>query len=147
MPRLIVCRSCGEHIRSEETACPHCGTHVRDEQSMLARGAGAVVLGLALAGCPSDDDDDPSSNTSVEPEYGVPATDSVTDPTTGGSMSTTASSQSETVGEPEYGVPETGFPEDSGTSSGGESTSDTGSSDGSTSIEPDYGVPETSNGG
>jgi len=136
-------------MRVDESACPHCGAALVEASNVIARGAGAVVLGLALAGCPSDDDDN-MTNTSVEPDYGVPQTESVSESnTTSASMSSTSAGSmsgtgtdgstgtSETVGEPEYGVPETGTPTGSDTT-GGDSTSSTGT------IEPDYGVPETS---
>jgi hypothetical protein len=123
-------------MRVDESACPHCGAALVEASNVLARGAGAVVLGLALAGCPSDDDDH-MTNTSVEPDYGVPQTESVTDSnTTSASMSSTSvgsmsgtgtdgsTGTSETVGEPEYGVPETGVTTDgTGSDSTGTSTS------------------------
>jgi hypothetical protein len=100
MPRLTPCPSCHSHVLVDERECPHCGAGLRQ---VAGRGA-AVLMGLALAGCPS----------AGEPEYGVPdtgpddgtasstATDTGLETGTGGMGTGT-----DTVGEPEYGVPET----------------------------------------
>jgi hypothetical protein len=126
MPRLIACPSCSVHVRRGGTTCPHCGATIRD--ATVVRTAGAVLMGLTLAGCPGDED--PSPTSAGEPEYGVPATESNSgEPTdesgtddTGGSTDTGAETgETISVGEPEYGVPET-----------------------DSVGEPDYGVPETS---
>lgn len=132
MPRLTPCPSCHAHVMVGDRHCPHCGAGL---STVNASRAGAVLIGLALAGCPGDD----SSNTSIgEPEYGVPDTGAVTvtgtEGTTGGTGGSTSGTTggttdgsttdatTDSAGEAEYGVPETG----------------------STSIEPDYGVPDTS---
>lgn len=138
MSRLIPCSSCHSHVRIDDSECPHCGATLRTTSSMRVP---AVLMGLALAGCPNDPG---------EPEYGVadtgPSTTGVTTTDTDGSdsgtdtgsgsgsatgmtddgtSSGTSAEGSSSVGEPEYGVPET-----SSTSAG----------------EPDYGVPETTSG-
>lgn len=151
MARLVLCPSCSNFVARTERICPQCdAVLVADRNTTsfcVGNIAGAVMLGMTLAGCPADDDDD-TTNTSVEPDYGVPATESDTVSTTNGMTSTSASgtnsttaSETSTVGEPEYGVPET----ESFTSSDTDvSTGETGSSssgDEATSIEPDYGVP------
>jgi hypothetical protein len=152
MPRLIACPSCSVHSKSDEAVCPHCGAPMRDGQGAVGRTAGAVLMGLAITACPGDDGGS-GSTTTVEPEYGVPATDSAETGSEGGSSggasqsSTSASTSASTTmqgttdaGEAEYGVPDTGFDE---STTGGTGT-DGGSSDtGSTSVEPDYGVPES----
>jgi len=152
MARLVLCPSCAEFVARTERICPQCNVVLSTDRSTVANAAGAVLLGLSLGGCPADDDDD-MTNTSVEPEYGVPATESDTVSTTNGmtmtstsatgTMSTTASETS-TVGEPEYGVPETeSFTGGDTEVSTGETTG-TSTGDEQTSIEPDYGVPESS---
>lgn len=152
MPRLVECPSCREHVKRSERICPHCDVVLVDERSVVTHMAGAVLVGLGLAGCPADDDDDNDdamTNMTVEPEYGVPATesDSVSASSTMGMSSTTVGTTASTddasttdVGEPEYGSPET-FTE-TGTETGTSGTSGD-STDGSTSIEPDYGVADS----
>ena len=148
--RLVACPSCREHIKSSDIACLHCGAEFRAADGRIVRAASAVLMGLALAGCPdkggdssgsTSNDTDMTSDATEQPmltdggeaEYGVPQT-TETSTSTGTSTSTTTGETggTETVGgtvgetagetfsEPEYGVPST----DSGP-------------------EPDYGVPST----
>jgi hypothetical protein len=71
--------------------CPHCGATLRSNKALVP----AVLVGLALAGCPS-----------VEPEYGVPDTGPQDE--SGTATAGTETGETETsVGEPEYGVPST----------------------------------------
>jgi len=122
MPRLTPCPACHAHVMSDERSCPHCDASLRPTASK-----GAVVLmGLALAGCPSNG----------EPEYGVPDTDSESD---SASSSGTATGTS-TTAEPEYGVADTG------TSEAGEPDYGVPGTDTGTAGEPDYGVPTTETG-
>ena len=147
MARLVLCPSCSQFVARTERICPQCDAVLVADRNTVMNIAGAVMLGMTLAGCPADDYDE-TTNTSVEPDYGVPATESDTVSTTNGMTSTSASgtnamtaSETSTVGEPEYGVPES----ESFTSGDTDvSTGETGSStsgDEATSIEPDYGVP------
>jgi hypothetical protein len=73
MARLHTCSSCGAYVRPT-TACPTCGTA---SFGVGARSAAAVLLGLALTGCPPSDKDDTSGDTAttVVALYGVEATD------------------------------------------------------------------------
>lgn len=154
---LIVCPSCSTHVLVRHAGCPHCGATVRSGGEVLGRTAGAVLMGLALAGCPASDDTsetmgngDTSSGTTTQP------TSSTTDDS--GSTSTFDAS-SGPVGEA-YGSPETS--DSLGTSSGGDTSTGTGTGSGdtdtdtdgttggagtdsasSTGISPDYGVPTT----
>jgi hypothetical protein len=59
---VILCPTCSCHVRSH-TPCPTCG-----RTATPARGPSlvAVLLGLALAGCPK-----PSPDPAPQPEYGV----------------------------------------------------------------------------
>ncbi|MEM9461265.1 MAG: hypothetical protein AAGF11_44285 [Myxococcota bacterium] len=116
MPRLTPCPSCHSHVMASDRTCPHCGATLR---TVTAARASAVLLGLALAGCPGDDE-----GTSSEPDYGVPDTGTMTMDGTSTSDGSSSDTGSTTAGEAEYGVAETG----------------------STSIEPEYGVPETTTG-
>jgi hypothetical protein len=50
---LQSCTSCGRHVRVTELACPHCGAALRPS----GRSAAAILLGLALAGCPEPSKD------------------------------------------------------------------------------------------
>lgn len=65
MARLVPCPACGAHLREGDT-CPACGATLRAGPS-----ATALLLGLALTGCPSKDDTGPGP----QPEYGVEVTD------------------------------------------------------------------------
>jgi hypothetical protein len=125
MPRLVACPSCSAHVHWGTNACPHCGQAI--PAGAVGRTAGAVLMGLTLAGCPGDDVGGPVP----QPEYGVPATesgepidDTGSEASTGHEDGTGTGAETDattSVGEPEYGVPET-----------------------SSVGEPDYGVPETS---
>lgn len=141
--RLLACPACREHVKSSDGTCPHCGAELRGE-GWITRAAGAALVGLALTGCP---DDNKTSATSIEPEYGV-ATSGMT--STGGDSS--GGSTAQTSVEPEYGVPQTGSATGTGpepeygvpqtttdASTGGSSSGSTGG----TGPEPDYGVPGT----
>lgn len=143
--RLLACPACREHVKSSDGTCPHCGAELRGE-GWVTRAAGAALVGLALTGCP---DDNKTSATSIEPEYGV-ATSGMTTAGTDSSGGSTA----QTSVEPEYGVPQTssatgtgpepeyGVPQTTTDASTGGSSSSSGST-GGTGPEPDYGVPGT----
>jgi len=144
--RLIACPVCGEHIKSNESVCPHCGSQVRGADGGLLRAASAVLVGLALAGCPEKEPDPTtsgasesgssgsgsgeSSGTTVvpEPEYGAPVTTGVSGEQDYGVPATDSMSGTVTgaSGEQDYGVPATdsasgsGTGGSSGTTSGGE---------------------------
>jgi hypothetical protein len=97
MPRLTPCRSCHSHVFADERECPHCGANLRSNAALPA-----VLVGLALAGCPG------------EPEYGVPDTGTpeetagkTTETDTGTGTETDTGMETTTAGEPEYGVSET----------------------------------------
>jgi hypothetical protein len=89
MPRLTPCPSCEAHVFADERVCPHCGASLRT----LSARVPAVLIGLALTGCP------------VEPDYGVP--DTGPDDGTDTNMESGTETATTTTGEPEYGVPET----------------------------------------
>lgn len=117
MPRLAPCSSCKSHHRVDESNCPHCGALVRTTGHLAVP---AIVLGLALAGCPR-----------VEPAYGVPVTP---DPG-GGAMTTTPGDDGSTT-------LDDGGASDVGDSAG---TGDTPiePAEPQPAPEPEYGVPET----
>jgi hypothetical protein len=117
--RLYACPACREHIKSDTATCPHCGAELHRE-SRLARAASAVMVTLALSGCPDKGDDTMGGSDSTT---GNTSTGTGTDTTTTGSTTegnTGTETDSPTVGEPEYGVPQT-----------------------TSGPEPDYGVPGT----
>ncbi len=66
---LSSCTHCGCYIRVTEPTCPHCGT----TRGPGGRSAAALLLGLALSGCP-DNAKDSDTGTSVVALYGTPAT-------------------------------------------------------------------------
>lgn len=146
--RLIACPACREHIKSSDAACPHCGAELRSD-GRLSRAASAVLMGLALAGCPDKGGDSTGSNSDgTSSGSGTDATDGTS---IGGSTTGTGgdiTSLDPTVAEPEYGVPFT-------TGTGGEpdygvpATTGTGGSESEsngTVSEPEYGVPSTTGG-
>ncbi len=141
--RLYACPGCHEHVRAEDDACPHCGAELRGE-GWVARAASAILVGLALTGCP--DKGGPVS-TSVEPEYGVPTSGPMTGTGSTGSTGSTGTGTGTGTGtiggtfEPEYGVPTSTTPPMTTGSTG--ATGSTGSTGGP---EPDYGVPATTDG-
>lgn len=149
---LIVCPSCSTHVLVRDAGCPHCGATVRSGGQVLGRTAGAMLMGLTLAGCPASDD---TSETMGNAETSSTSTDTTAQPTS----STTDDSDSTTtfdvstgpVGEA-YGSPET--TDTLGTSSGGDTEGTSSGTDGSSSgsgtdsgsstgLSPDYGVPPT----
>lgn len=155
--RLVACPSCREHIKSSDTACPHCGAEFRAADGRIVRAASAVLMGLALAGCPdkggdssgstgndtdmtSDATDEPMLTDVGEAEYGAPVTEgfeTLGEPEYGVPQTTGTGTGTGTGGEPDYGVPAT-------TGTGGE-TDATGSGT-ETVGEPEYGVPSTTSG-
>ena len=144
-PALVACPSCSQHVKLYETHCLHCGARLRSDAGGIRRTAGAVLMGLSLTGCPSDDSAETmgSGGTST----GDPGTMSGTS-----SDSSTGSTTMDPSGtEAEYGVPETG--ETFETTGGSDSTSVTAtesdtdasssSSSGSMETESSGGVEDT----
>lgn len=127
--RLIACPACAQHIKSSETQCPHCGAENRAAEGRAARAATAVLMGLALSGCPGKDPGPTTNSASGTDTEDSSGSGTETDTDTGSSTTGDASSGSGsgsgtdtmtmTSAEPEYGVPVT------------------------TSGEQDYGVPAT----
>lgn len=158
MPRLVACAQCARLIRPHERACPHCGAVATVGLSSVARTVPALVMGLGLAGCPSDDEGGDVGN---DDTMGPSVTGSSGDggSSGGNSMSSTTASPSTTGNdttfgpEPAYGVPTTDFPPpttdtgDTGGDSTGGDTDGTSTGEGdtieSTSFEPLYGAIET----
>jgi hypothetical protein len=95
MPRLTPCPTCHSHVFADARECPHCGAALAPRNKALVP---AVLVGIALTGCPTP-----------EPDYGVPDTGPQEESGSGTETGTTS------MGEPEYGVPDTG---DSGTETG-----------------------------
>lgn len=139
---------------ARESKCPHCGAKVKAEGgAVLGRTAGAMLMGLTLAGCPADDDEGTTtmgngSTTMNNGSSGVdPSNSSTANEVTSGGFDSSGP-----VGEA-YGVPDTetfsggsteGDTESTGsgdTGSGSDSGSGSGTDAGSTGISPDYGVP------
>jgi hypothetical protein len=123
--------------------CPHCGAALR---TTTATRASAVLMGLALAGCPGDDS---GTSTTFEPEYGVPDTASATDTegtTAGTTDGSTIGESSATAGEADYGTGETVPPASTSAGEADYGVPDTGSPGSTSAGEPDYGVPETTSG-
>jgi hypothetical protein len=80
----------------DERECPHCGASLRTTTARVP----AVLLGLALTGCP-----DPEP----EPVYGTPDSGPTDESDTNMDSGTEGTdSETTTVGEPEYGVPDSG---------------------------------------
>jgi hypothetical protein len=166
MPRLIACTGCQTHVRSNEAVCPHCGTALPSD-GRFGRTAGAVLMGLTIAGCgPKGSTDDTSEGMSasegVSTSVGGTTDASSTSAGSGshGGGSTTGWAD-DTWGEPqpEYGVPDTGWYEETDTTgestggSGDDSTGSTGEADAGegeadegpidTGVEPLYGVGDS----
>lgn len=103
MPRLIPCPSCHSHVLVSERVCPHCNA---SQRSTASPALPAVLLGLALTGCPTND----------EPAYGVPttgeeemATDTASETDTDmGTGDASTDETTEDTAESEYGVASTG---------------------------------------
>jgi hypothetical protein len=73
---LHACHACGCHVRAADAACPHCGAVSRPR----SRAAAAVLLSLALAGCPPGSECEPATgDTAVMALYGVADTMSAND--------------------------------------------------------------------
>lgn len=127
------CWSCAVHVKASEASCPYCGEDPRGSGGRrLGSAAASVLMGLALAGCPAEDDDMDSVGTS--PLYGSPTSESISS-SSGDDASTTGGGE---------GSSSTGMTETTLTVGTSSSTGDTdASSSGSTSISPDYGVPST----
>ncbi len=120
---------------------------------MLGRTAGAVLMGLSLAGCPAGDDTSETIGNGSSSTAGSTSMGSTAGSTTDDST-TTFDVSSGPVGEA-YGAPDTetfGTDPTDTSSTGGDTDTDTdtegstgGSSGGSsTGLGPDYGVPTTS---
>lgn len=120
--RLVACSSCAQHIKSSESVCPHCGAEHRVHGSVdgrVGRAATAMLMGLALSGCP---DKDPEPTASGTDSGG--STTAATDTTTGSSGSETGMTgmteamtgdeSTTAMPEPEYGVPTTSGEQDYG---------------------------------
>ena len=152
-----------------DATCPHCGAQLRNGKGQaFGRTATAVLMGLTLAGCPSDDDgqdsmggSDTSTSSTMNPGTGsgsMSGSASTADPSATTNMAETTDSTTDestsgsTFGavQSAYGSPDTetfGNTDitDSDTTSSGSDTDGTGtdSSDtegGSTSISPLYGA-------
>ncbi len=157
---LVVCPACSTHVLVRDSECPHCGTSLRSEKgTVFARTATAMLMGLALAGCPADDDDTQdtmggsgSSSSTTDPSAGSVGSmsssgTSATDPTDPSATTIDDDSTSSTFGEVQsaYGSPDTetfgstDITDSDSTSSGGDTDTDTEGS-GSTTLSPLYGA-------
>lgn len=83
--RLVACSSCAVHVRECETRCPFCGLRGPQNASGVTHVAGAALLGLALASC------------QIEPEYGVPYTETETETETESTTETDATTTTGTT--------------------------------------------------
>ena len=118
---LMVCPSCTTHVLVGDATCPHCGVAL-PSSGAVTRTAGALLMGLALAGCPADDTDKNGTTAA----YGVPTTGDESD-----SLSTTSSSSGDDTSS------------SGASSSTGPGDTDTDTDGTSTGLSPDYGVPTT----
>ncbi|MCR9160648.1 MAG: hypothetical protein ACE37F_20955 [Nannocystaceae bacterium] len=139
---------------ARESTCPHCDASLRTS-SALGRTAGAVLMGLTLAGCPASDD----TSETMAGDGSSSSSSTTTNNPSGTTMdpgSTTIDSDPTTPGvtAAAYGNPETSdsfgttdATDSDSTSSGGDTEGTTGGSGStagdSTGISPDYGVPTT----
>lgn len=158
--KLVACPSCSTHVLSGETHCPQCGAEVRDVRGLaLGRTAGAVLMGLALAGCPSDDDSADtmggtsnassgstsngggSSGVSGSSGSDSQTSDPSTSDVTGGTSMDESGDATTFASSAAYGVPTTGF--DTSSTGGETGDTDTDTDGTSTGFSPDYGVPTT----
>lgn len=157
MGKLSICLACNSHVKSNETTCPHCGAGLQQGHAFAPRSS-AILLGLALTGCPAGDDGETSSTVADTGSTSNVTTISTTIADTGSSSITVTTDQSDL--DSAYGTPETGESfttspdststggtgtDTTGDSTGSSTSGDTGSSTGdATSVgEPEYGVPET----
>jgi hypothetical protein len=153
---LIPCPACKVHIRFDDSGCPHCGERIRTCRAGV-KAAGAILLGLAMAGCPGDDttSDSESMGSNSSQTMGGTTMDSTSSP---GSLTTADDDPSSVGPESAYGVGDTtSLPTDSegdstttttSTGSGSDTDTDTDTGTGTTAgssttgLEPDYGVPD-----
>jgi hypothetical protein len=159
--RLVACPSCSNYVKETELHCIVCGARIRGESGAVGRTAGAMLMGLSLAGCPADDTtgDSMASEGTLTPETGSESSTTMAE-SLSMSSAETGSSTAETATDPgsdattfssesAYGVPGTGTTIAETETVGETETAtdtDTGSTTmemGSTSVSPDYGVPET----
>ncbi len=144
--RLIACPACAEHFKSNESSCPHCGVDNRSLEGRVVRAATAVLMGLALSGCP---DKDPDPTTTTDGTEGSGGSGSGSGSGTAASSTGEDSSGTTFTPEPEYGVPVTtsGPEPDYGVpgtdSTAGTGTGTTGTGTGGTGGEPLYGAGST----
>ncbi len=70
---MTACSHCNCYCRPSDTTCPHCGAALSRGAGRPQRAAAAVLLGLALSGCP-DKSKDSATGTSPVALYGMPDT-------------------------------------------------------------------------
>src|SRR5688572_5695753 len=87
--KLVMCSACNVAIRPDETVCPSCGARRRLVSAPIA--SGAILLGLALAGCPSDDGTETMGGSAT-----VSSTNATTDTETGSNTTTGGASMTST---------------------------------------------------
>jgi hypothetical protein len=77
---LVLCPSCGRHVKPHEACCPFCAAAI----APVCRGPGAIAFALALgvgalAGCaygpPPAEDAGPDATAMVDAAYGPPPPD------------------------------------------------------------------------
>jgi hypothetical protein len=89
---LLACPVCSCHARSSAAECPSCGAALRNQDGSRTPTAGAVLLGLVLAGAPIAAGC--SSGPTVSADYGVATTTSASSGSSSGSTSSTSASGS-----------------------------------------------------
>lgn len=134
--KVIACSACGVLVRTDDGACPNCGVTRR---SVFA--PGAILLGLALTGCPADDGTETMGGTGSASATNA-SSNSNTTMSSGASMSSTSAGTDsattddtlETSAQPPYGVPDTtSSGPDTGTAS--DTDTDTDTTDGTSSSD------------
>ena len=114
--KLVACPSCATHVLASDAHCPQCGGEVRNVRGqVLGRTASAVLMGLALAGCPAEDDPQDtmggSGSSSSEGSSSAGSTSMTSDATTSEVTSGTSMGESSDATTFEssaaYGVPAT----------------------------------------
>jgi hypothetical protein len=147
--RLVACSACAQHIKSSESVCPHCGAEHRVD-GRVGRAATAMLMGLALSGCP-DKDPEPTGTDSGSGSTTGAATEATMGMETGSETGTTTTGMTSdatttAMPEPEYGVPTTSGEQDYGvpatdsmSGTEGDGGTDT-TTDSTTGAEPLYGA-------